>query len=71
MIGTGGDPGVAGFWAGLWHGIILPFSFIISLFNHSVEIYEVSNSGTLYNLGFLFGTSIIFGGGVASSRRND
>jgi len=29
---------VAGFWQGLWHGIISPVPFVISLFNHSVTV---------------------------------
>ena len=57
LQGTVGTKGVAGFWAGLWHGIICPISFVISLFNHHVRIYEVHNRGTLYDLGFLLGAS--------------
>jgi len=32
----GAEP--AGFWAGLWHGIIAPITFIVSLFNPGVRI---------------------------------
>lgn len=46
----------AGFWAGLWHGIILPITFIISLFNPKVNIYETNNTGKGYNFGFILGT---------------
>jgi hypothetical protein len=53
----------AGFWKGLWHGLIILFTFVISLFNDSVGIYEVNNTGNLYNLGYLLGVIIIFGGG--------
>ena len=60
---------VAGFWMGLWNGIISPVTFIISLFNSRVQIYEVHNNGGWYNFGFLLGISIIFGGGGASTRR--
>lgn len=63
---------VAGFWNGLWHGIIAPVTFIISLFSDNVEMYEVHNNGGWYNFGFLFGMMIIFGGGgggTACSRR--
>ena len=62
---------VAGFWQGLWHGIISPITFIISLFSKTVHIYEVHNSGGWYNFGFLLGASIIFGGsgGGAARRR--
>ncbi len=62
--------GEAGFWQGLWHGIIAPITFIISLFNDNVSIYEVANNGGWYNFGFLIGMSIIFGsGGGAAGRR--
>lgn len=56
------DGKVAGFWRGLWHGIISPVTFIISLFSDSVHFYEVHNSGNWYNLGFFIGILIIFGG---------
>jgi hypothetical protein len=64
-----GKSSAAGFWQGLWHGIIAPVTFIVSLFNKSVQMYEVHNTGTWYNLGFLLGMSIVFGGGGASARR--
>jgi hypothetical protein len=65
----GGD--VAGFWMGLWHGFASPVMFVISLFNKSVEVYEVHNNGGWYTFGFMFGMSVIFGGGSggAASRR--
>jgi hypothetical protein len=59
----------AGFWQGLWHGFIAPFTFIVSLFNDNVGIYEVYNNGNWYNFGFLFGATIIFGGGGKGSSR--
>ncbi len=52
----------AGFLAGIWHGLILPITFVISLFNHGVGIYETNNNGGWYNLGFIFGLSSVFGG---------
>jgi hypothetical protein len=63
---------VAGFWLGLWHGIIAPITFIISLFSDKVELYEVHNTGGWYSFGFLLGIMIIFGGsggGTACRRR--
>ena len=54
------DP--AGFWAGLWHGLISLITFVISLFNSDVTIYEVNNSGWPYNLGFILGIMIFYGG---------
>jgi hypothetical protein len=48
----------------------LPFAFVVSLFSDKVTIYEVHNSGTWYNLGFLMGAAMIWGGsGGASARR--
>lgn len=52
----------AGFWAGLWHGLICVVTFIISLFSDKVRIYEVSNIGRWYDLGFILGASIALGG---------
>lgn len=57
----------AGFWYGLWHGCISPFTFVISLFNDNVGIYEVHNNGTWYNFGFLLGVAATFGGGGGST----
>lgn len=44
-----------GFWLGLWHGMIAPVTFIISLFSDSVEVFSVNNNGGWYNFGFLLG----------------
>jgi hypothetical protein len=54
----------AGFWAGLWHGIILPITFIIRLFNPNVGIYEINNNGRWYDFGFFLGVSGSVGGGT-------
>jgi hypothetical protein len=54
---------LAGFWRGLWHGIISPITFIISLFTESVNIYEIYNTGGWYDFGFVLGAGILFGGG--------
>jgi len=45
----------AGFWAGLWHGILAPIIFIVSLFTPKVRIYEKNNKGLWYDFGFLLG----------------
>jgi TRAP-type C4-dicarboxylate transport system permease small subunit len=69
---TGDSHGiVAGFWRGAWNGVIAPVTFVISLFNANVQMYEVHNNGGWYNLGFLLGMSVVFGGGAggAASRR--
>ena len=67
---TVGTKGVAGFWAGLWHGAICPFAFVISLFDHHVRIYEVHNSGMLYDLGFLIGAASSLGSAGHGARRD-
>lgn len=59
----------ARFWSGLWHGVISPVTFIISLFSDNVNVYEVYNSGNWYNFGFMFGVSLIFGGGAYGAKR--
>ncbi len=59
----------AGFFAGLWHGFICVFTFIISLFSDSVHMYEVNNGGNWYNFGFLIGASLFFGGSGRGSKR--
>jgi len=57
-----------GFWYGLWHGIIAPISFIISLFSDDVTIYALYNNGGWYNFGFLLGLSLsIVGSSKASN----
>ena len=48
-----------GFWHGLWHGIIFPFAWVISLFNNA-SIYAIYNNGGWYNFGFFSGVIIIF-----------
>ncbi len=62
------DGVVAGFWLGLWHGVIAPITFILSLFTENVRLYEVHNSGGWYDFGFVLGTGILFGGGVGANR---
>lgn len=63
------DGKVAGFWAGLWHGIIAPITFIISLFTDNVNFYQVHNNGNWYDPGFVLGAGLLGGGGILGSRR--
>lgn len=63
------DGSVAGFWLGLWHGLILPITFVFSLFQDGVNVYEVHNNGGWYNFGFLWGATLVLGGTVSSARR--
>jgi hypothetical protein len=63
---------VAGLLMGIWHGIISPFTLIISFIQSGVQMYEVHNDGSQYNLGFLIGVALIFlilGASVGSRRR--
>ena len=66
-VAAGGGQELAGFWPGLWHGIITPVTFVISLFNDNVNIYEVHNNGNWYNFGFVLGLSAVFGSGSRAS----
>ncbi len=60
---------ISGFWAGLWQGLIMPITFIVSLFSSNVNIYEVHNNGSWYNFGFVLGAFFIFGGGLGGASR--
>jgi len=51
-----------GFWGGLWHGMIVPFSWIGSLFSDNIAIYAYNNNGGWYDFGFVLGV-----GGLGSS----
>ena len=62
MVDTGPDP--AGFWLGLWQGLISPITFLISLFTSEVNIYEVQNNGNWYDFGFMLGVAMALGGGA-------
>jgi hypothetical protein len=59
----------AGFLLGLWHGAIIWVTFFVSLFDHSVSVYEVHNSGWTYNLGFVIGAACLHGGGGAAAKQ--
>lgn len=60
---------VAGFWLGLWHGIIAPIAFFISLFSDTVNVYDVHSNGNWYDFGFVLGAGILFSGGAAGARK--
>lgn len=59
---------VPGFLSGLWHGLIIFFSFIGSLFDDDIGIYAAVNNGGWYDFGFFLGVGAIFGSGVSSTR---
>ena len=52
----------ADFWYGLWHGVIAVITLIIHVFNDSVLVYEINNTGGWYDFGFLLGVICIWGG---------
>ena len=60
-----------GFWGGLWHGMIVFFSWIGSLFSDDIAVWAVNNNGGWYAFGFMLGagglTSLLKA--VASSLR--
>jgi hypothetical protein len=60
---------IAGFWMGLWHGMISIITFFISLFSSNVSVYEVHNSGGWYNFGFLLGLGAFAGAASSSKKR--
>ena len=60
------DEHTYGFFGGLWHGIIVVFSFIGSLFSDDICVYAINNNGGWYDLGFVIGT----GSSVASVNRS-
>jgi len=51
-------PDAAGFWLGVWQGIIVPVAWVVSLFNQKVGIYEAHNNGGWYDFGFVIGIGI-------------
>jgi hypothetical protein len=51
-----------GFWYGLWHGMIAPFAWFVSLSSDSTAIYAIYNDGGWYDFGFILGI-----GGLSSS----
>jgi hypothetical protein len=57
----------ANFWAGLWHGLIVVVTFVVSLFTKNVGIYESNNVGWGYNIGFIVGCMISLGGGAKAT----
>jgi len=53
----------AGFFYGIWHGVISFITLIIHIFNGGIHVYESTNSGGWYDFGFLIGVTSIWGGG--------
>lgn len=57
----------AGFWVGLWHGVISVVTLIIGIFSDTVKVYETGNTGGWYDFGFLLGVICIWGGGGSAT----
>ena len=67
---TPNDEGkIAGFWKGIWQGLIAPITFIVSIFAKKVHFYEVHNNGFWYNFGFVLGAGLFFSGGIFGRTR--
>ena len=62
------DP--AGFFSGIWHGWIAPFSLVLSIFTDA-RIYEVNNTGFFYDLGFYMAIISGFGSLALSRKKKD
>lgn len=62
---------IAGFWLGLWHGLIAPVAVFISLFKDDIGIYEGHNNGRRYNFGFILGLMIALGGNRGAQMTRD
>jgi hypothetical protein len=65
----GAKGSVAGFWLGLWHGLISPVTFVISIFSQNVRLYEVHNNGGWYNFGFVIGAGLFLSGGILGKKK--
>jgi hypothetical protein len=68
-VGVASDGDIAGFWLGLWQGLIAPITFFVSLFNDGVNIYEVHNNGNWYDFGFVLGAGLLLSGGIFGRKR--
>lgn len=53
-----------GFFSGLWHGFIAPFSLIGMFFGADVTVFAMKNTGFFYAFGFLLGSG---GWGILAS----
>jgi hypothetical protein len=63
------DGRTAGFLLGLWHGLISPVTFVISVFSKNVRLYEVHNNGAWYNFGFVLGAGLFLSGGILGRKK--
>jgi hypothetical protein len=59
-------PEAPGFLLGIWHGIIFPVAWIVSLFMPDIAVYAVPNNGGWYDFGYFLGI-VVFGVGARKS----
>lgn len=57
FAGYGSIESTPGFFMGLWHGLIAPWTLILRAFI-DMQMYAFPNGGWLYDLGFLFGVAL-------------
>ena len=69
--GTHTPSNPAGFFWGVWHGWIAPLSLILGLFDKNIGIYETSNNGWWYDLGFYMAIISGFGGLSLFGKKKD
>ena len=65
---SGYEEKAAGFFSGLWHGMIIIFSLIGKLFGGDIGIYAEHNTGFTYWFGFIMGICGVGGGGLYTRR---
>lgn len=47
----------AGFFSGIWHGLLSPYSLVARWFMDDVVMYAIPNTGWFYDASFLIGVS--------------
>ena len=45
-----------GFFSGIWHGLLAPYSLIVRWFVEDIVMYAIPNTGWFYDFGFLIGS---------------
>ena len=58
-----------GFWYGVWHGMICPISWFVSLFSDSTAIYAIYNNGGWYDFGFVIGVGALSSSTTTAAHR--
>lgn len=61
----------AGFFWGIWHGWVAPFSLILGFFKHDIRVYEIVNTGWWYDFGFYMAVISGFGGLSLLRKKNN